>query len=319
MSGITRLVPVRVPLRLRFRRVDHRDAVLLEGPAGWGEFSPFPEYDAEYAARWLAGATEAAVDGWPAPVRDRIPVNTTVPAVDPQTAYDLVARSGCTTAKVKVGEGGQTAAHDLARVEAVRDALGRSGRLRVDANGAWTVDEAVRRLRDLDRFDLEYAEQPVATLTEMADLRRRIDVRLAADESIRTAEDPLRVADLDAADVLVLKVQPLGGVRRALQIAEGAGLPVVVSSAIETSIGLAAGVAFAAALPELPFACGLGTGTLLGGDVVTDPLVPVDGALAVRRPEPDPALLHHWAAADDVAAAMLERLGAADRASGRYV
>jgi o-succinylbenzoate synthase len=280
-----------LPMRVRFRQQTHRSGVLLHGPAGWGEFSPFPGYDATTCARWLAAAREAADDGWPSPLRDSVPVNTTVPAVGPDHAHALVSASGCSTAKVKVAEPGQTLAEDVARVEAVRDALGSAGKVRVDANAAWSVDEAVVALKALDVFDLEYAEQPVATLEEMAQLRRRVDVRLAADESVRTADDPLRVVGLEAADVVVLKVQPLGGVRRCLDVAEACGLPVVVSSAVETSVGIAAGVALAAALPELPFACGLGTVSLLDGDVTTDPLLPLHGRLPVRKVVPDPSMV----------------------------
>jgi len=279
-----------LPMRVRFRRQTRRSGVLVRGRVGWGEFSPFPDYDASTCARWLAAAREAADEGWPSAVRDSVPVNTTVPAVGPAQAHAMVSASGCSTAKVKVAEPGQSLAEDIARVEAVRDALGAAGRVRVDANAAWTVDEAAVALKALDAFDLEYAEQPVATLEEMAELRRRVDVRLAADESVRTADDPLRVAGLEAADVVVLKVQPLGGVRMCLQVAEACGLPVVVSSAVETSVGLAAGVALAAALPELPYACGLGTLSLLDGDVTTDSLLPVDGMLPVRAVVPDPSL-----------------------------
>jgi len=299
----------RVPLRTRFRGVAAREGVLLRGPAGWAECSPFAEYGRDLAARWVGAAREAALDGWPAPVRDRVPVNTTVPAVDPVRAAELVRASGCTTAKVKVGEPGQTLGDDLARVEAVRDALGPDGALRVDANAAWDVDTAARALRRLDVFDLEYAEQPVATLAQMAALRRRVDVPLAVDEGVRLAPDPLHVPGLRAAaDLVVLKVAPLGGVRAALAVAEASGLPCVVSSALETSVGLAAGVALAAALPSLPFACGLGTATLLASDLVADPLVPVDGQLAVRRPEPDPALVAAAALDGAEAGAWLRRL-----------
>jgi o-succinylbenzoate synthase len=272
-------------MRTRFRGQTVREGVLLHGPAGWGEFSPFPEYGPRECARWLACAREAAFDGWPAPVRASVPVNATVPAVGPEQAHEIVRRSGCGTAKVKVAERGQSFAEDLARVEAVRDALGPSGRLRVDVNGAWEVDEAVRRLKELDRFDLEYVEQPCATLAELAAVRRACDVPVAADESIRRAEDPLRVRAAEAADIAVVKVQPLGGVRAALRVVEACGLPAVVSSAVETSVGLAAGLALAAALPELPYACGLATMALLSGDVVEDSLVPLDGMLAVRHPE----------------------------------
>ncbi len=278
----------RIPLRTRFRGLDVRDGVLLRGPAGWGEFSPFWDYDAAESRRWWAAAREAAVEGWPAPQRDEVPVNVTVPAVGPEQAHAIVAASGCRTAKVKVAEPGGSAAEDRARLEAVRDALGPAGALRVDANGAWDVDTAAARLVDLDRaVGLEYAEQPCGTLADLTALRRRVDVRIAVDEGVRRAADPRRVDLRDAADVVVLKVQPLGGVRAALEVAEAHGLPCVVSSALETSVGIAAGLALAAALPELPFACGLATVALLTGDVTSDPLLPVDGAIPVRRPEPD--------------------------------
>jgi O-succinylbenzoate synthase len=294
VKGAGRLRVYSIPMRTRFRGITSRDGVLIHGPEGWGEFSPFPDYGPQEAARWLAAAREAAYDGWPAPVRDRVPVNVTVPAVGPDEAHEMTRASGCRTAKVKVAEPGQTDDEDLDRVEAVRDAIGPGGRIRVDVNGGWDVDHAARMIRTLDRFELEYVEQPCATLEELADVRRRVDVPVAADESIRRAEDPLEVRARGAADIVVLKVQPLGGVRNALRIAEECGLPVVVSSAVETSVGLAAGLALAAALPELPYACGLATLSLLEGDVVTDPLVPVGGELQVRRPEPDERALTRY-------------------------
>jgi O-succinylbenzoate synthase len=290
-----------VPMRTRFRGITVREGMLLRGEAGWGEFSPFLEYDERVARPWLAAALEAADDGWPEARRERVPVNVTVPAVDPGTAHGIVARSGCATAKVKVAEPGQSLEGDEARLEAVRDALGPYGRIRVDANGAWSVDDAVAALRRLDRAarGLEYAEQPCRTVEELALVRRRVDVPVAADESIRRAEDPYRVRELGAADVAVLKVQPLGGVRACLRIAEDIGLPVVVSSALETSVGIAAGIALAAALPELPYACGLATVQLLTDDVAAAPLLPVDGVLPVVRPDVDPARLASLAAAPD--------------------
>jgi O-succinylbenzoate synthase len=276
-----------VPLRTRFRGIDVRDGVLVRGPAGWGEFSPFWDYGVAESRRWWAAAEEAAVAGWPAPVRSSVPVNVTVPAVDAQRAHAIVIASGCGTAKVKVAEPGQSPADDLARVEAVRDALGPGGAVRIDANAAWDVDTAAARIAELDRVGLEYVEQPCATLEELAALRRRIDVRIAADEVVRRAADPLRVDLRDACDVVVLKVQPLGGVRAALRVAEAHGLPCVVSSALESSVGIAAGVALAAALPDLPFACGLATVALFTDDVTSASLLPVDGELPVTRPEPD--------------------------------
>lgn len=294
-----------VPMRTRFRGITVREGVLLSGPAGWGEWSPFLEYDPVVAEPWLRCAEEAAAGDWPAPVRDRVPVNVTVPAVGPEQAHAVVRAGGCRTAKVKVAEPGQSLEDDQARLEAVRDAIGPDGRVRIDANGAWDVDAAIAAVRVLDRAagGLEYVEQPCASVEELAACRRAVAVPVAADESIRRAADPYRVRDLEAADIAVLKVQPLGGVRACLRIAEDIGLPVVVSSALETSVGIAAGVALAAALPELPYACGLATVQLLERDVVVDPLLPVDGLLPVRVPVVDealpdaaPARVAHWEA-----------------------
>lgn len=303
---------VALPMPVRFRGITVRELALVRGPAGWGEFCPFVEYDDAESRPWWACAREAAQDGWPAPVRDHVEVNATVPAVDAEHAHRIVAASGARTAKVKVAERGQDLAADLARVEAVRDALGPGGAVRVDANGGWSTDAAVDAVRALDRAagGLEYVEQPCATVEELAAVRRRVDVPVAADESIRRAADPFRVVAAGAADVAVLKVAPLGGVAAALAIAEAIGLPCVVSSAVESSVGLAAGLALAGALPSLPHACGLGTTSLLGGDVVADPFVPVDGRLPVPRrpPEPDPGRLARYAAAPERDAWWRERV-----------
>jgi O-succinylbenzoate synthase len=300
----------RIPLRVRFRGVTAREGLLLEGSEGWSEFSPFPEYGAAVSARWLAAAREVASTPGPEPVRTKIPVNVTVPALSPEDAHSLVKSSGCSTAKVKVAEG-----DDEARVEAVRDALGPSGNLRIDANGSWNVETATSTIRSLSRYDLEYVEQPVATLEEMAQLRKLVDVPLAADESVRTAGDPLHLVKLEAADIVVLKVQPLGGVWPALRVAESCGLPAVVSSALETSVGIAAGLALAAALPELPYACGLGTVSLLEGDVTADPLLPVDGAIEPRRPEVDETALARYELTDGMQIERwMRRLDSAQRA-----
>jgi O-succinylbenzoate synthase len=300
-----------IPLRTRFRGITVREGVLVEGPAGWGEFCPFPEYDDRESAAWWAMAVEAAEIGWPSPVRGSVPVNCIVPAVGPRRAYEIAAASGCATAKVKVADHPDSAAEDVARVEAVRAAV---PTVRVDANAAWDVDTAVVRIRALDRAaqGLEYVEQPCRTVEELAAVRRRVDVRIAADESIRRAEDPLRVAVAGAADVAVLKCAPLGGVRRALEVAEACGLPCVVSSALETSVGLAAEVALAAALPSLDFACGLATLALLDGDVTSSPLIPVNGRITVPSGSPLPDI--ERPAPPDRAAWWRERVS---RVSGR--
>ncbi|MGN6688498.1 MAG: o-succinylbenzoate synthase [Actinomycetales bacterium] len=308
---------VSIPMRERFRGIDVREAVLLEGEAGWAEWSPFWDYAPDTAAAWWRSTAEALTEPWPQPVRDTVPVNATVPAVPAERVADVLSRYGsCRAVKVKVTEGGRTddatVAADIDRLAAVRDAVGWDVAVRIDINGGWSLEEA---LRLLPRYDgaaggLEYVEQPCADVEDLARLRRHLDVPVAADESIRRAEDPYRVAQLHAADIAVLKVQPLGGVRACLRIAEQIGLPVVVSSALETSVGIAAGVALAAALPELPHACGLATVNLLSGDVVDDSLVPVDGAIAVRRPQPSPVLLERWAAGEDARRRWRERANA---------
>ncbi|QUQ68358.1 O-succinylbenzoate synthase [Kutzneria sp. CA-103260] len=287
-----------IPMTTRFRGITVREGVLLRGPNGWGEFCPFDDYDDAVAATWLATAVEQCTQGWPEPVRTRIPINCTVPVVEPAKAHEIVAKSGCGTAKVKVADHSESLGEDIARLEAVRDALGPQGKIRIDANTAWDVDTAVHQIRRLERAagGLEYVEQPCRTIEELVAVRRQVDVRIAADESIRRAEDPLKVDVSQAADVAVIKCTPLGGVRRAMRVAEAAGLPVVVSSALETSVGLAAQLALAGALPELDFACGLGTLSLLTGDVVRDSFTVVDGYLPVpaKAPTPDPELLARY-------------------------
>ena len=293
--------PFGLPLSTRFRGIDVREGVLFQGPSGWGEFAPFDEYDDASCARWLACAVEAAYGNWPWPKRDAVPVNAIIPAVDPRKAAALAYRAyfsdGCATVKVKVAEIGQTLDDDVARIDAVRSALKSAGayepRIRIDANGAWSVEEAIVAIRELDQVAgrLEYVEQPCSSLAELAAVRARLGVPIAADESIRNADDPIRAARSGAADLVVIKVPPLGGVNEALRIAAAAGLPVVVSSAMDSSVGLATGVAVAAALDDLRYACGLGTGALLADDLVAYPMRPSYGYLRVDRMWPDPAAL----------------------------
>lgn len=307
-----------LPMRVRFRGITAREALLVQGPAGWGEFSPFPEYGDDEAAWWLAAAVEAAWCGFPPPRRERVRVNATVPAVAPdQVAGVLAGFDGCTTAKVKVAEPGQDLAQDLARVREVRALLGPAGQVRVDANGGWDVATAFEALTALAPVGLAYAEQPCATLAELRELRARLQVAgvgvpLAADESIRRAGDPFMVAASGAVDVAVVKVAPLGGVRRTLAVAERLrddhGVAVVVSSALDTSVGLAAGVAAAAALPVEPAACGLGTAALMARDVVVPALMPSGGALPVGAVTPDATALRALAANRQRRAWWLDRL-----------
>jgi O-succinylbenzoate synthase len=295
---------VTLPLVTRFRGLDSREALLLEGPQGWTEFAPFVEYDDAEASTWLRAAIDFGWQATPPLLRERIQVNATVPAVAPEDVAGVLARfPGCRTAKVKVADPGQTLADDVARVRAVRSVLGPEGRIRIDANGLWNVDEAEHALNALDEFDLEYVEQPCASIEELAEIRRRsadyLGIPVAADESVRKAEDPLLVATTGSADILVIKAAPLGGIHAALALIELAGLPAVVSSALDTSVGISMGAHLAAAIPDLDFDCGLGTASLLAADVTTEPLLPVDGSIPVRRVTPDPDLLDRYAAADD--------------------
>lgn len=303
---------VDLPLRSRFRGLDRREALLFEGPEGWAEFSPFAEYEDAEAAVWLAAAIAY---GWqPAPPahRDSIPVNATLPAVAVDAVDGVLAAFGpCRTVKVKVAERGQTLADDVARVARVREIVGPEGRIRVDANGGWTVDEAERAIHALAPSDLEYAEQPCATVAELGELRERVrymGIPIAADESVRKAADPLAVARAGAADLLVVKAAPLGGVRAALAIASEAGLPVVVSSALDTAVGLGMGLQLAASLPQLDFDCGLATSALLVEDVTDDRPLPVNGEIAVRRATPTPQALDLNAAAPERSEWWLARL-----------
>ncbi|AMM21885.1 O-succinylbenzoate synthase [Frondihabitans sp. PAMC 28766] len=310
---------VALPLRNRFRGVDVREALLVEGPNGWTEFSPFVEYESAEASAWLA----ATIDfGWgPAPVavRSSVLVNATLPAVDAALVPGILRRyPGCRTVKVKVAEPGQSLAHDVARVRAAREFVGDSGRVRIDANTNWSIDQTLEALEALAPFALEYVEQPVRTVPELAAVRDRIaaeglGVPVAADESVRKATDPLAVARAGAADLLVIKAQPLGGITPALRVVQDAGLPVVVSSAIDTSVGLSMGAYLAASVPSLDHDCGLGTAAMFTSDVTREPLLPSGGAIDVRRVDVDVDLLRASAAAPERREWWLARVAACYR------
>ncbi|WP_404560634.1 o-succinylbenzoate synthase [Curtobacterium sp. AB7] len=302
---------VALPMRVRFRGITTREAVVLRGPSGWTEFSPFVEYDDAEAAAWLRGAIDF---GWTTheAAADSVPVNATVPAIAPDQVAALLARyPGCTTAKVKVAEPGTTIDDDVARVAEVRRVMGPAAAVRVDANGLWTVDQATEALERLAPFHLQYAEQPCRTVPELAALRSRIDglgLRIAADESVRKAADPLAVARAGAADVLVVKAQPLGGVTAARAVIAEAGLPCVVSSALDTSVGLGMGAFLAAAAMSPGYAAGLGTAAMFASDVTADPLLPVGGRVPVRRATVSAGLLDRNAASPERTAWWLARL-----------
>lgn len=286
------------------------EGMLIEGPQGWGEFSPPRDVDDRQAARWLTAAIEVGTVGWPDPVRGWVPVAVTVPAVTPDRARLIVTHSGCRTAAVRVGDRPGSLAEDIARIEAVREALGPAGAIRCDANGNWDLETATEAVPALDRAagGLEFVEQPCAGLEAVAALRRRVDVAIAIDQSLRESTDPLGLDLAEAADIAVLTVGALGGVRRTLRVAESVGLPCVAAVDLEASIGIAGGAALAGVLPETGFAAELGTGVLLGGDVVSEarsmvPGVPdrhSDGRLPVAPmpPRPDPERLREFAVTD---------------------
>lgn len=311
---LDRLHVVALPMRVRFRGITTREVALIEGPAGWGEFGAFVEYEPPEAAHWLASGIEAAYRQPPPVRRDRIPINATVPAVPAADVPEVLARfPGAGTAKVKVAEPGQTLADDVARVNAVRDLV---PTVRVDANGGWSVEQAVEAAAALTADGpLEYLEQPCATVGELAELRRRPDmpdVPIAADESIRKAEDPLAVVRAGAADIAVLKVAPLGGISALLAIADQIDIPVVVSSALDSAVGIGTGLTAAGALPQLRHACGLGTGGLFVDDVA-ETAPPVDGHLAVGPVTPDPAWLAALAAPPERRQWWIDRVKACHR------
>lgn len=302
-------VPFALPLTRTFRGLDVREGMLIKGPNGWGEFAPFDDYDDAHAARWLASAVEATFGEWPEPPVWAVPVNAIIPAVDSGDAATLARHAymehGCTTIKVKAGSG---LLADEARIASVRDVLdtvaGRGvGRIRIDANGAWTVEQAVTHLRRLSAYGIEYVEQPCATLDELRDLRSRIDVPIAVDEPLRQADDPLDPALhrslRESADLAIVKPAPLGGVRASIDVAEALGMPVVVSGSLDSSVGLATALHAAAHLVGSDAdarACGLGTGTLLAADLTAETYVPAHGELPVTRLAPE---LDHLLAARD--------------------
>lgn len=294
---------VSLPMNVKFRGVTTREALLIDGPAGWGEFAPFLEYDAVESSSWLVAGLEAAWQGFPEPLRTHVEVNATIPAVPAHEVAQVLEKfPGCRTIKVKVAEKGQTLADDIARVNAVREA--RPGVvIRVDANTGWSVQEALEAAQQLGALD--YLEQPCATVEELAEVRanlqrRGIFARVAADESIRRSDDPYRVAELRAADVAVVKVAPLGGVQRVLEVAQhlrAHTMDITVASALDTVVGMNAGLAAVAALPKLddddlldvpPAAAGLATSQFFIEDVAT-PHTIVDGFMetTVITPESD--------------------------------
>ena len=306
---------VSLPLRNKFRGLTQREVLVFEGPQGWAEWAPFVEYPDEEAALWLTAAIEFGYSEFPELPRQKIPVNATLPAVAPDQVAAILARFGSfATVKIKVAESGQSKTEDIQRIKAVREIYSAT-KIRLDANGNLEVEQALELIRDLNSqgIELEYFEQPVATIAELAEVKLtlakdQIPVKIAADESVRKVTDPLAVAQANAADILVLKAAPLGGINRSLEIAKDAGLPVVISSALDSSIGISMGAHLAALLPELNFDCGLGTATLLAGDVTRNPLLPVDGQIDVQRVDVDEEKLKIFQADDHRVDWWLDRL-----------
>jgi O-succinylbenzoate synthase len=286
LLGAARVVSV--PMRVKFRGVHHREAVLIEGSHGWTEWSPFLEYEDEEAAIWLRAAIEFGFAETPTIRTSAIDINATLAAVAAEQVEDELSAFGkFRTVKIKVAEPGQSIADDLARVRRVHE-LHPEVAIRLDANGGFDVETAIELAKELalESIELQYFEQPVKTIGELAEVRlklARIGIKVAADESVRKVSDPLAVANANAADVLVIKAQPLGGIRSALDITREARLPVTVSSALETSVGISMGLHLAAALEVESFDAGLGTVALLADDVCDEPFIAENGLLYVKR------------------------------------
>jgi O-succinylbenzoate synthase len=272
---------VALPTKTNFRGVTVREVALFKGEYGWAEFSPFLEYDDRESAQWLASAIEAATSKRPEKFRSVIPVNATIPATNDKAVIErlLEAYSGCSTFKVKVGN---NLSEDIVRLARIRS-LGRDVKIRIDVNGSWTVQQALTNLYAMyeEIGPFQYVEQPVATIEEMRELKSkiRIPLAIAADEVIRKAADPFAINLEGAADVVMLKVQPLGGITRSLAIAAHHNLPVVVSSALESAAGIHYGLELAASIKDFSFDCGLATGSLMAVDVAHLPII--DGAIAL--------------------------------------
>ena len=286
---------VALPLKSKFRGITVREVAVFEGPAGWGEFSPFLEYDDVESSTWLLSAIDAATNPAPMAYRGFIKVNATLPALNNAKEIEELLQSfaGCDTVKIKVGE---NLGEDIVRVARVRALLPKA-KLRLDVNGAWSVDQALINLYEIyeEVGPLEYIEQPCATLAELRQLKEKlvIDFKITGDEVIRKAKDPFAIDLQGAVDVLMLKVAPLGGVTRAREIGAHHKLPMVVSSALDSAVGIGYGLQLAASLPSLEYACGLATGQLLSADVAAVPLE--NGELAVRAISPDADLLAKYA------------------------
>ncbi|CAB4340634.1 unannotated protein [freshwater metagenome] len=277
---------IALPTRTNFRGVNVREVALMQGPQGWGEFSPFLEYDDNESRPWLASAIDAATVARPARYRDAIAVNGIIPELNDKKEIESLMRtfSGAKTFKVKVGN---NLTEDVIRVARVFSNAPKAA-IRIDVNGLWSVEEALTHLyayyEEIGPF--QYVEQPCATVEELRELKRKIKIplRIAADEVIRKAPDPFAVDLTDAADVVMLKVQPLGGIQRCLDIANHHGLPVVVSSALESAIGIEYGLDLAASISDLTFDCGLATGSLLASDVAAHEIS--DGKITLGQISP---------------------------------
>ncbi len=281
MDLIDSLRVVALPMKTKFRGVTVREVALIQGEYGWGEFSPFLEYDDAESAPWLACAIEAATQPKPKLYRTEVAVNGTIPALNDKAELENIVNSfpGVSTFKVKVGT---NAEEDIARIKALR-ALRPNAEFRIDANGLLSVDQAVSLLELVG--DIEYIEQPCATIDELRELKKRIEVKVVGDEVLRKAKDPFAIELTGAVDYLMLKVQPLGGIKRAHQLAEHHKLPVVVSSALESAVGINYGLTLAASFEEMNFDCGLGTGSLLAKNVADLPIV--DGKIQISDVVPN--------------------------------
>ena len=271
---------IALPTKTNFRGITVREVALFKGQYGWAEFSPFLEYDDAEASHWLACAIEAATTPRPQLFRTSVAVNGTIPALNDSVQLQTIVESfpAVRSFKIKVGN---NLVEDLARVQIIRQ-LRPEAKIRVDVNGLWSLDQAEAFLTAVG--EIEYVEQPCATIEELKELKRRTSVKIVGDEILRKADNPFEIDLTGAVDYLMLKVQPLGGIKRAHAIAEHHKLPIVVSSALESAVGINYGLTLAASFEEMNFDCGLGTGSLLAQDVAHLPIV--DGKIEITEFEP---------------------------------
>ena len=281
-----KLQVVSIPVKANFRGINFREIALFEGPAGWSEFSPFIEYSNKESSTWLKAAIEGATKEPPKPIRDQVEINATLPNVKVSEVKDLLAGfNGCNTIKIKIND---FETDQALLIECLKEVP--KAKFRLDVNGGWALEEAIANVQSYEKAFgslIEYIEQPCTDFADLNSLRNSTGIKIAVDESIRKylAGDLTKIKEV--ADIAIIKWAPTGGFDAALEVIEKIGLPVVISSALDSSVGISHGLSLAEAVPNLYGACGLGTVCLLEGDVTSNPLMPINGIIKNRKVIPD--------------------------------